>query len=160
LSVDLYGCETLSLALKEEHRLGVLEDRVLRRMLGPKRDEVTGEWRKMRNKKLRDICSLPSIIRMIKSRRMKWKGHVARREKRNAYKLSVGKPEGRRPLGSPRRRWLDNIRMDLVEVGWGDMDWIGLAQDRGSSCECGNETSSSIKCWESIEWLHNWWPLE
>jgi hypothetical protein len=71
------------------------------------------------------------VIRIIKARRMRWAGHVARmREKRNAYRLLVGKPEGRRPLGKPRRMWLDNIRMDLVEVGLGDVDWIGLAQDR------------------------------
>jgi hypothetical protein len=75
--------------------------------------------------------SSPSIIRIIKARRMRWAGHVTRMvEKRNAYRLLVGTPEGRRPLGRPRRRWLDNIRMDLVEVGWGDVDWIVLAQDR------------------------------
>jgi hypothetical protein len=91
---------------------------------------VTGEGRKLHNKELHDLYSSPSIIRIIKSRRMRWKGHVARMwEKRNAYRLLVGKPEGRRPLGRPKRRWLDNIEMDLVEVGWGDMDWIGLAQD-------------------------------
>jgi hypothetical protein len=77
------------------------------------------------------LYSSPNIIRIIKSRRMRWAGHVARRgEKRNAYRLLVGKPEGKRPLGRPRLRWVDNIRMDLGEVGWGDVDWIGLAQDR------------------------------
>jgi hypothetical protein len=91
---------------------------------------VTGEWRKLHNEKLHDLYSLPSIIRIIKMR-MSWVGHVARMgEKRLTYRLLVGKPEGRRPLGRPRCRWLDNIRMDLVEVGWGDVDWIGLAQDR------------------------------
>jgi hypothetical protein len=93
---------------------------------------VTGEWRKLHNEELRDLYSSPSIIRIIKARRMRWAGHVARiGEKRNAYMLLVGKPEGRRKLGRRRRRrrWLDNIRMDLVEVGWCD-DWIGLAQDR------------------------------
>jgi hypothetical protein len=78
-----------------------------------------------------DLHSSPSIIRIIKVRRMRWAGHVARiGKKRNAYRLLVGKPEGWRPLGRPRRRWVDNIRMDLVEVGWSDVDWIGLAQDR------------------------------
>jgi hypothetical protein len=91
---------------------------------------VTGEWRKLHNEELHDLYSSPSIIRIIKARRMRWAGHVARMgERRNAYRL-VGKPEGRRPPGRSRRRWLDNIRMDLLEVGWGDVDWIGLAQDR------------------------------
>jgi hypothetical protein len=89
---------------------------------------VTGEWRKLHNEELRDLYSSPSIIRIIKSRRMTWAGHVARiREKSNAYRLFVGKPEGKKPLGRPRRRWVDNIGMDLGEVGWGDVDWIGLA---------------------------------
>jgi hypothetical protein len=92
-----------------------------------KKDEVTGEWRKQHNKELRDFYSLTSIIRIIKSR-MKWAGHLARiGEKRNAYRLLLGKSEGKRPLGRPRHRWVDNIRMDLGEVGWGDVDWIGLA---------------------------------
>jgi hypothetical protein len=108
----------------------VFENRVLRRIFGPKRDEVTGEWRKMHNEELRELYSSPSIIRIIKSPRTRWEGHVARMgEKRNAYRLLVGKSEGKRPLGRPRRRWVDNIRMDLGEVGWGDVDWIGLAQD-------------------------------
>jgi hypothetical protein len=128
--VVLYGCETWSLTLREEHRLRVFENRVLRRIFGLKRDEVTGKWRKLHNEELRDLYSSPSIIRIIKSRRMRWASHVARMgEKRNAYTL-VGKPEGKRPLGRPRRRWVDNIRMDPGEVGWGDVDWIGLAQDR------------------------------
>jgi hypothetical protein len=80
--------------------------------------------------------------------------------KRNTYRLWVGKPEGKRPLGRPRHRWVDNIRMDLGEVGWGDVDWIGLAQERNSSCEFGIEPSGSIKCWETIEWPNNWRPLE
>jgi hypothetical protein len=131
LPVVLYGCETWSLTLREEHRLRVFENRVLRRIFGPKRDEVTGEWRKLHNEELRYLYSSLSIIRIIKSRRMRWAGHVPRvGEKRNAYRLLVGKPEGKRPLGRPRRRWLDNFRMDLGEVGWSDVDWIGLAQDR------------------------------
>jgi hypothetical protein len=104
---------------------------VLRRIFGPKRDEVTGEWRKLHNEELHDLYSSPSIIRIIKLRKMRWAGHVARMgEKRNAYRLLVGKPEGERPLGRPRRRWVDIIRLDLGEVGWGDVDWIGLAKDR------------------------------
>jgi hypothetical protein len=123
--------ETWSLTLREEHRLTVFENRVLRRIFGPKADEVTGEWRKLHNKDLRDLYSSPSIIRIIKSRRMRWADHVARKgEKRNAYRLLVEKPEGKRPLGRPRRKWVDNIRMELGEVVWGDVDWIGLAEDR------------------------------
>jgi hypothetical protein len=109
----------------------VFENRVLRRIFEPKRDEVTGEWRKLHNEELHDLYSSPSIVRIIKARRMIWAGHVARMgEEKNAYRLLVGKPEGRSPLGRPRRRLLDNIRIDLVEVGWGDVDCIGLAQDR------------------------------
>jgi hypothetical protein len=131
LPVVLYGCETWSLTLREVHNLRVFENRVLRRIFGPKRDEVTSKWRKLHNKELHDLYSSPSTIRIIKSRRMRWAGHVARMgEKRNAYRLLVGKPEGKGPLGRPRRRWVDNIRMDLGEVGWGDVDWIGVAQDR------------------------------
>jgi hypothetical protein len=96
LPVILYGCETWSLTLREEHRLKVFENKVLRRIFGTKRDEVTGEWRKLHNEGLYDLYSLPSIIRIIKSRRMRWAGHVARMgEKRNAYRLLVGKPEER-----------------------------------------------------------------
>jgi hypothetical protein len=109
----------------------VFENRVLRRIFGPKRDEVTGERRKLHNEELRDLYSSQSIIRIIKSRRMRWAGHVALMgEKRNAYRLLVGKPKGKRPLGRPRRRWVDNIKMDLGEVGCGDVGWIGLTQDR------------------------------
>jgi hypothetical protein len=109
----------------------VFENRVLRRIFGPMRNEVTGEWRKLNNEELRDLYSLPSIIRIIKSKRMIWAGHVARMgEKRNAYRLLVTKPEGKRPLGRPKRRWVDNIIMDLGEVGWGGVYCIGLAQDR------------------------------
>jgi hypothetical protein len=129
LPVVLYGCETLSLTLREEHRLSVSENRVFRRIFGPKRDEVTGSWRKMHNEELNGLYSSPNIIRV--SRRMRWAGHVARMgEVRNAYNILVGKPEARKPLGRPRRGWEDNIKMNLREIGFGDVDWIHLAQDR------------------------------
>jgi len=131
LPVVLYGCETWSLTLREERRLRVFENRVLRRIFGPKRDEVTGEWRKLRNVELNNLYSSPNIVRVIKSRRMRWAGHVARMgEGKGVYRVLVGKPEGRRPLGRPRRRWEDNIRMDLWEVGCGCVDWMELSQDR------------------------------
>jgi hypothetical protein len=109
----------------------VFENRVLRTIFGPKRHVVTGDWRKLLNEVLHNLYSSSNIIRMIKSRRIRWAGHVARiGEKRNAYKILVRKPEGKRPLGRPRRRWVDNIKMDLREIGWDDMDCIELAQDR------------------------------
>jgi hypothetical protein len=111
--------------------LRVFENRVLRKIFGPKRDEVTGEWRRLHNKELYALYSSPNIIRVIKSRRLRWAGHVTRMgEWRGAYRALVGKPEGRRPLERPRRRWDDNIKMDLREVGWGGVDWIDLAQNR------------------------------
>jgi hypothetical protein len=114
-----------------EYRLRVFEKRVLRRIFGLKGDDAAGEWRKLRNEELHDLYSSPSIIIIIKSMRVRWAGHVARMgEKRNMYRLLVGKPEGRRPLGRPRRRWVDNVRMGLLELGWGDMDWIGVVQGR------------------------------
>jgi hypothetical protein len=101
----------------------VFEIRVLRRIFGPKRDEVARKWRKLHNEEFHDLYSSPSIIRIIKGRRMRWAGHVARKgDKSNTYRLLVGKRERKRSLGRPKRRWLDNIRMDLVEVGWGDVD--------------------------------------
>ena len=131
LPVVLHGCETWSLTLREERKLRVFENRVLRRLFGPRRDEVTREWRRLHNEELNDLYSSPNIVRAIKSRRMRWAGHVARMgEERGVYRVFVGKPERRRPLGRPRRRWVDNIRMDLLEAGCGYMDWIGLAQDR------------------------------
>jgi hypothetical protein len=109
----------------------MFENRVLRRIFGPMRDEVTREGRKCHNQELRDLYSSPSIVKIIKSTRMTWASHVAQMgEKRNAYRLLAGKPEGKRPLGIPRRRCVDNIRMDLGEVGFCDVYWIGLAQDR------------------------------
>ncbi|KAJ4439288.1 hypothetical protein ANN_07409 [Periplaneta americana] len=131
LPVVLYGCETWTLTLREEHRFRVFENKVLRKIFGAKRDEVTGEWRKLHNTELHALYSSPDIIRNIKSRRLRWAGHVARMgESRNAYRVLVGRPEGKRPLGRPRRRWEDNIKMDLREVGYDDRDWINLAQDR------------------------------
>jgi len=104
---------------------------VFRRIFGPRRDEVTGEWRRLHSEELSDLYSSPNIVRVIKSRRMRWAGHVARMgEKRGVYRVLVGRPEGKRPLGRPRRSWVDNIMMDLQEVGYGYVDWIGLAQHR------------------------------
>jgi len=101
------------------------------RIFGPRRDEVTGEWRRLHNEELNDLFSSPNIMQVIKLRRMWWAGHVARMgEERGVYRVLVGKPEGRRPLGRPMRRWMDNTRMVLQEVGRGYVDWIGLAQDR------------------------------
>jgi hypothetical protein len=115
--VVLYGCETWSLTLREEHRLRVFENKILRRIFRPNRDEVTGGWRKLHNEELRDLYSSSTIIKIIKSRKMRWAGHVARMgEKRNAYRLLVGKPEGKRRLGRPRRSWVDNIKMDSLEI--------------------------------------------
>jgi len=100
-------------------------------MLTERRDEVTGEWRRLHNEELNDLYSSPNIVRAIKSRKIRRAGHVARMgEERGVYRVLVGKPEGKRPLGRPRRRWVDNIRMDPQEVGCGYMDLIGLAQDR------------------------------
>ena len=111
--VVLHGCETRSLTLREERRLRVFENRVLRKIFGPKRDEVTGEWRRLHNKELNDVYSSPNIFRVIKCRKMRWAVHVARiMERKGVYRVLVGKPEGKRPLGRPRRRWEGNIKMD------------------------------------------------
>jgi hypothetical protein len=116
--------------LREEYRLKVFENRVLRRIFGPKREE-DGSWRKLRNDELHSLYSSPNIVRAIKSRRMMWTGHVARMgEGRGVYMVLVGKFEGKRPLGKPRSRLEDNIRMDFWEIGIDGANWIGLAQDR------------------------------
>jgi hypothetical protein len=109
----------------------VFENRVLRTVFGPKRNEVTGQWRKLHKEVLNDLYSFPNIVRVVKSRRMRWAGHVARMgEDGGVHRVLVGKPERKKPLGRPRRRWEDNINMDIQEVGEGRGDWMELAQDR------------------------------
>jgi hypothetical protein len=126
--VVVCGCETWPLTVREEHKQRVFENRVLRRIFGPKRDRVPEGCRKLHNEDLHNLYSSPSIIRIIKLRRMRWAGHVERMgEKMNVYRLLVGKQEGRRPLGRLRCRWIDNIKMDLIEIGLSVVDWIGLA---------------------------------
>jgi hypothetical protein len=121
----LYGSETWSVTLREEYRLVVFENRVLRRIFGPKRDEVTGGCRKLHNKELHNVYFSQSVIRTMKSRRMIWAGHVARMdENRNAYRLFLGNTEGKRPLGRSRRRCVDNIKIDVGEIGC--TVWTGL----------------------------------
>jgi hypothetical protein len=120
LPVVLYRCETWSLILRDEHRLRVFENRVLRRIFVPKGGEVTGEWRKLHSGKLHNLYSSPDNIRHIKSRRMRWAGHVARMvQGRKVCRVLMGKPEGKRPLDRPRRRWEDRLKMYLREIGWG-----------------------------------------
>ena len=135
--------------LREEPRLRLFENRVLRRIFGTKRDEVRGEWRKLHNEELDYLYRSPNIVRVIKSRRMRWVGHVARmREWRGIYRVLVGKPERKRPLGRPRHRWEENIKMNLQEVGCGgcELDRAGSGQRQvAGTCECGNELSGSIK---------------
>jgi hypothetical protein len=127
---------------------------VLRRIFGPRRNEVTGEWRRLHNKELYALYSSPNIIRVIKSRRLRWAGHMARMgERRGAYRALVGKPEGRRPLGRPRCRWEDNIKMNLREVGCGaqtGLIWLRLRTD-GGFYVYGDKPSGSIKCGEFLE---------
>ena len=131
LRVVLYGCETWSLKLREERGLRVFENRVLSRIFGSKRDEVTGEWRKLHNEELNDLYSSTNVIQVIKSRRMRRAGQVARMDdERGVYSVLVGIPEGKRPLGRPRLRLKDDIKTDLQEVGCEGMDWIDLTQDR------------------------------
>jgi hypothetical protein len=126
----LYGCETWSLTLRDKHRLRVFENRMLRRIFGPKREE-DGVWRKLHNDELHNLYSSPDIVRMIKSRRMRWAGHVAHMgEGRGVYRVLVGRPEGKRLPGRPRYMWEDNIKMDLREIEIDGVNGIWLAQDR------------------------------
>jgi len=129
LPVVLCGCETWSLTLREERKLRVFENKVLRRIFGRRIDEVTGDWRRLHNEELNDLYSSPNIVWVIKSRTMSWAGHVARMgEERGVYRVLMGKSEGKRPLGRPRRSWVDNIKMDLQrrDVGM----WTGLGWPR------------------------------
>jgi hypothetical protein len=129
LPVVLYGCETWSLTLREEQRLRVFENRLLRKIFGHKREE-DGSWRKLHNDELHSLYSSPNIVRVIKSRRVRWAEHVARMgEGRGVYRVLVGRPEGKRPLRRPRWRWEDNIKMDLTETGIDAANWIQMAQD-------------------------------
>ena len=131
LPVALYGYETWSLTLREEHRLRLFENKVLRKIFGAKKNKITGEWRKLHNTELHALYSLSNIIRNHKSRRLRWSGHVARMDQsRNAYRVLVGKPESKRHLERPRRTWEDNIKMDLREVCCDPGDWIVLAENR------------------------------
>jgi hypothetical protein len=117
--------------LRKELRLKVFENRVSRRIFGPKRDEVTRDWRKLHNEELNDLYSSPSIVCMIKSKRLRRTGRVARiAARRDVYRILMGKPEGRRSLERPRHRWEDNIKMDLQEMVCGSIDWIDLAEAR------------------------------
>jgi hypothetical protein len=127
--VILYGCESWSLALSEEHRLRVFENRKMRRILGQKRNEVTGSWRKLHKEELRHLYSSLSIMRVLKSRRMRWSGNVAGMEKRNEYTSLVGNPEGKRQLGRQRRKWVDNTKIGPAERACGSVHWTGLAKD-------------------------------
>jgi hypothetical protein len=112
--------------LREECRLRVFENRVLRGIFGAKRDKGTGEWRKLHNEELHDLYSSPNIVQVMKLRRMKWAGHVARMgEERGLYRVLVGKPEGKRPMGRPRLSWEDNIRMNLQQMGCGVLTGLG-----------------------------------
>jgi hypothetical protein len=126
----LCGCETWSLTLREEHRLRVFENRVLRKIFGPKMEE-DGSRRKLHNGELHSLYSSPNIVRVIKSRKMRWAGHMARMSVgRGVYRVLVGRPEGKRPLGRPRHKWENNIKMVLGEIGIDGANWIRLAQDR------------------------------
>jgi hypothetical protein len=121
----------MSLTLREEHRLKMSENRVLRRIFRPKREKVAGGWRRLHNEELHDLYVSRNIIRVIKSRKMRWSGHVARMgERRYAHKISVGKAGGRRPLRRTGRKYEDNIKMDLRKIGWEGVKWKHLAQDR------------------------------
>jgi ribosomal protein L10 len=131
LPLVLDECETYSLTLREEQRLRVFKNRMLRRIFGPKREEDRS-WRILHNDELHDLYSSPNIVRVIKSRRVRWAGHVARMGEGSGevFRVLIGRPEGKRPLERPRRRWEDNIKVDLREIGIDGANWIRLAQDR------------------------------
>jgi hypothetical protein len=148
-----YYMRNLFSMLREEHRLRAFENRVLKRIFGPNRDEVMGDWRKLHNDELHNTYNNQVKENDI-SRACSTNG-----EKRNAYRILMGTPEGKRPLGRPRLSWEDNIKRNLREIEWGDMDWIDLAQDRDQwegSYEQGNEPSGSIKYKEVLGLLQNW----
>ena len=133
LPILFYGCEIWSLTLLVERKLRVFKNMVLRRIFGPRREKVSEEWRKFHKHELNDLYASPNNVRVIKSRRMRWAGHEARMgEERGLYIVLVGIAEGKRALRRRRRRWVNNIRMYLQEVGCGFMDWVGLAQNRYS----------------------------
>jgi hypothetical protein len=141
IPVVLYGCETWSLTLREEQRLRVLENRMLRRIFAPKRDEVTLGWRKLHNEELHNLYSSPDIIRMIKEDGMV-RACSTYVEMRNAYKVLTGKPEGKTPLGRPRSRWENNIKIDVRELGWENVDWMHLVYGRDRLWALGNTEST------------------
>jgi hypothetical protein len=147
LAAVLYGCGTLSLIVREEHRLRVFENRILRRIFGPKKDG-NGEWRRLPNEELHSLYRSSNIVRVIKSRRLRWGDYAARMEEgRNAFIILTGKFTGNRPLGRPRRRWEDNIKMDLKEIGINTKNMVNSAQDKDlldSPCEFGIEPPGSI----------------
>jgi len=129
LPVVLYGCEAWSLTLREERKLRVFENMVLRRIFGSRREEVTAEWRRLHNEELNDLYSSHNIVRVIKSRRMRWAGHVAPMgEERGVYRVLVGKPERKRPLGRPRCRWW--IILGWISRRWDVGIWTGLGWSR------------------------------
>jgi hypothetical protein len=157
----LYGCETWSLTLREKLRLRVFVNGGLRRIFGPKRDEVTVEWRKLHNGELHNLYSSPDIIGQVKSKRMRWAGHVARMgEGRNVYRVLMGNPEGKTELERHRRKWEKGLKMDLREIVWGggELEVDSLGSEWGSlagCCECGDEPSGSSAT-ELVSWIINY----
>ena len=130
----------------------MFENRVLRRIFGPGKNEVTGVWRKGHKEKMNDLYTSPNIVQVIKLRRIRWVGHVAHMgERRGVQRVLVRKPEGKRPLGRPRHRWEDNIKMDFQEVGCRGLDWIKLAQYMDRWQALVNELSGAIKCREFLD---------
>ena len=146
--------------IEGDTKLRAFENGVLRRVFGPKMDEVKWEWRKLHNEELNDLYSSPSIVLMTKSRRMRLVGHVARMgERRGVHRIMVGKPEWKRPLGRLRRRWENNIKIYLQEVGCGGMDWIELAQGRDRRQALVNAAMNIWGPWNAENLLTNWEPV-